>query len=57
MNTGLDQHGDILKDAVEDLAAKKLTKVSRKILIEVIILSCNTKKDKFHPNGEVWLAC
>ena len=37
MNTGLDQYLDIIKDAVEDSAAK-LTKSFEKILIEVIIL-------------------
>ena len=57
MNTGLDQYMNIFKDAVEDSAAK-LTKSFEKILIEVIILfMVIPRKIKFHPNGEVWLAC
>ena len=56
MNTGLDQYMDIFKDAVEDSAAK-ITKSFEKILIGDNFVHGNTKKDKFHPNGEVWLAC
>ena len=57
MNTGLDQYMDIFKDAVEDSAAK-LTKSFEKILHRGDnFVHGNTKKDKFHPNGEVWLAC
>ena len=52
MNIGLDQYMDIFKDAVEDSAAK-LENTHR----GDNFVHGNTKKDKFHPNGEVWLAC
>ena len=56
MNTGLDQYMDIFKDAVEDSAAK-LTKSFENTHRGDNFVHGNTKKDKFHPNGEVWLAC
>ena len=48
MNIGLDQYMDIFKDAVED---------SENTHRGDNFVHGNTKKDKFHPNGEVWLAC
>ena len=57
MNTGLDQYMDIFKDAVEDSAAKLNKKFRENTHRGDNFVHGNTKKDKFHPNGEVWLAC
>ncbi len=57
MNTGLDQYMDIFKDAVEDSAAKITKKFRENTHRGDNFVHGNTKKDKFHPNGEVWLAC
>ena len=57
MNTGLDQYMDIFKDAVEDSAAKLTKSFEENTDRGDNFVHGNTKKDKFHPNGEVWLAC
>ena len=57
MNTGLDQYMDIFKDAVEDSAAKITKSFGENTHRGDNFVHGNTKKDKFHPNGEVWLAC
>ena len=48
---------DIFKDAVEDSAAKLTKKFRENTHRGDNFVHGNTKKDKFHPNGEVWLAC
>jgi len=50
MNTGLDQYMDIFKDAVNKKFRENTHRGDN-------FVHGNTKKDKFHPNGEVWLAC
>ena len=57
MNTGLDQYMNIFKDAVEDSAAKLTKSFEKNTHRGDNFVHGNTKKDKFHPNGEVWLAC
>ena len=57
MNTGLDQYMDIFKDAVEDSAAKLTKSFEKNTYRGDNFVHGNTKKDKFHPNGKVWLAC